>query len=283
MPQIDPKRTIGLILAIGLLTGGYVYFSEESPSGSSNGKQPVPVAPSGSSPLKASGKGPGEEKAAPINLAPAPAKTEASRPAVEAKIDLGSGLAELSGGKASLPDPFRGASAELIRLRKEAELLDASIKILDLKAKQAEAELKQKRAKTLAAMIEKDPKILLSLPQETKDGGFSLPSPVRIDSNPRPPSGDDVDIQQIMRSRTPTVRMVILGRDKRVTIDYQGNTFTLAVGDKFQDLEVVNVTPRGALFKIHGKQEFIPVAEKTGAKDEERPSAKPATNTGRPS
>ena len=164
---------------------------------------------------------------------------------------------------ADLPDPFQGFTGELVRLKKEAEILESKIKILELKAKEAEARLKEKRAQGLTAMIEKDPKILLNLPGDTSEaGGITLGGPSRFQAGlPQSSKGFDEDIKKIMRERTPTVKMVILGRDRRVTVEYQGDTFTLSVGDKVRDIEVLNVTPRGAIFRVNGRQEFIPVSE----------------------
>jgi hypothetical protein len=193
----------------------------------------------------------------------APLPTSAGQAGVEKPIRVPlSSLGAVTSGR-DLSDPFQGFSGELVRLKKEAEILESKIKILELKAKEAEARLKEKRAQGLTTMIEKDPKILLSLAGDTGEaGGLTLGQPSRLQAGLAQSSkGIDEDLKKIMRERTPTVKMVVLGRDKRVTVDYQGDTFTLSVGDKVRDIEVLNVTPRGAIFRVSGKQEFIPVSE----------------------
>lgn len=204
-----------------------------------------------------------------------PPETGATSPRAGAEKPIRVPLFSLgTAARRNLSDPFQGFTAELVRLRKEAEILESKIRILELKAKEAEARLKEKRAQGLSSMIEKDPKILLNLLGDTNNpGGIILDQSSRLQTSlPRSTTGRlDEDLKRIIRGRIPTVRMVILGRDKRVTVDYQGDTFTLSVGDRVRDIEVLNITPRGAIFRVNGKQEFVPLSENplTGEKREE--------------
>ncbi|MEE9569951.1 MAG: hypothetical protein V3W37_11240 [Candidatus Binatia bacterium] len=269
MGNIDLKRTLILASVVGLLVLGGMHFLGDSGSN---------IPPAGSPP-KAGGKGmalpppPTMQEAAPRTDNPPETRTTppgagADKPITVPFFSLG------TAARRNLSDPFQGFTAELVRLRKEAEILESKIRILELKAKEAEARLKEKRAQGLSSMIEKDPKILLNLLGDTNEpGGIILDQSSRLQTSlPQSTTGRlDEDLKRIIRGRIPTVRMVILGRDKRVTVDYQGDTFTLSVGDRVRDIEVVNITPRGAIFRVNGKQEFVPLSENplTGEKREE--------------
>ena len=293
MGKVDPKRLLIIVSVLGALIIGYYYFSpnEESPSPGALLKTQSTPQPQTATKLRdgaalpekqpklyppTAADKPAQSFESPNNqaIAKAPAPPDAQK---ELKPE-----ALLSARQAALPDPFKGTTAEVIKLRKEAEILEAKIKILDLKAKQAEAELKEKRARSLAAMIDKDPRVLFSLPADMKEGAIlptthlGPPDLGGIRGDPKEAKGD---LEEIIRGRYPTVRMVILGHDKRITVEYRGSTFTLSIGDKVQDLEVINVTQRGGLFRINGKQEFIPVTE--NAREEVKTGEKPATNTNR--
>jgi len=295
MGKVDPKRVLIIVSVLGALMIGYYYFSPNENARSPGAlvktqSTPQPQAPTATKPREGAALLEKQTKVEPPPAADKPAQpfespnnqaiAQASAPQ-DAQKELKAEAAPIT-RQAALPDPFKGTTAEVIRLRKEAEILDAKIKILDLKAKQAEAELKEKRARSLAAMIEKDPRVLFSLPPDTKEGAIlpatrlGPPDLGAIRGEGKEAKGD---LEEIIRGRYPTVRMVILGHDKRITVDYRGSTFTLSIGDKVQDLEVINVTPRGGLFRINGKQEFIPVTE--NAREEVKTSEKPAGNTNR--
>lgn len=293
MGKVDPKRVLIIVSVLGALMIGYYYFSpnEDSPSPGALLKTqatPQPQAPAATKLREGAALSEKQPKVDPPPAAGKPAQpfespnTQAIAQApAPAQKELKSEASTIT-RQAGLPDPFKGTTAEVIRLRKEAEILEAKIKILDLKAKQAEAELKEKRARSLAAMIEKDPRVLFSIPADMKEGAIlptthlGAPDLGAMRGDPKEAKGD---LDEIIRGRYPTVRMVILGHDKRITVDYRGSTFTLSIGDKVQDIEVINVTPRGGLFRINGKQEFIPVTENT--REEVKTGEKPATNTNR--
>ncbi len=285
MGNIDLKRALMLAMAAGLLVLGAVYFLSgpgsnippagglsAAPATAQAGKRmapPPPPATKGANPPPAA-----QRAEVGTNIPPETPSTPPAA-AVEKPIRVPlSTLGAVTSGR-DLSDPFQGFTAELVRLKKEAEILESKIKILELKAKEAEARLKEKRAQGLTAMIEKDPKILLNLPGDTGEGGgITLGQQSRLQAGlPQSSKGIDEDLKNIMRERTPTVKMVILGRDKRVTVDYQGDTFTLSVGDKVRDIEVLNVTPRGAIFKLNGKQEFIPVSESPLSREKKEETA----------
>ena len=269
MGNIDLKRTLILASVVGLLVLGGMHFLGDSGSN---------IPPAGSPPQEG-GKGmalpppPTMQGAAPRT--DNPPETGTTPPGAGTEKPIRVPLSSLgTAARRNLSDPFQGFTAELVRLRKEAEILESKIRILELKAKEAEARLKEKRAQGLSSMIEKDPKILLNLLRDTNNpGGIILDQSSRLQTSlPRSTTGRlDEDLKRIIRGRIPTVRMVILGRDKRVTVDYQGDTFTLSVGDRVRDIEVVNITPRGAIFRVNGKQEFVPLSENplTGEKREE--------------
>lgn len=295
MGKVDPKRVLIIISVLGALMIGYYYFSpnENVPTPAALLKTqsaPQPQAPAATKLREGAALPDKQPKVDPPPAAGKPAQPFES-PTTQAIVQapaLADAQKELKPEapsitrQAGLPDPFKGTTAEVIRLRKEAEILEAKIKILDLKAKQAEAELKEKRARSLAAMIEKDPRVLFSLPADMKEGAIlptthlGAPDLGAMRGDPKEAKGD---LEEIIRGRYPTVKMVILSHDKRITVDYRGSTFTLSIGDKVQDLEVINVTPRGGLFRINGKQEFIPVTE--NAREEVKTGEKPATNTTR--
>lgn len=293
MGKVDPKRLLIIVFVLGALMIGYYYFSpnEESPSPGALLKTQSTPQPQSATKLREGAALPEKQP----KLYPPPAADKPAQPmespnnqAIAKAPALSEAQKELkpetllSARQAALPDPFKGTTAEVIKLRKEAEILEAKIKILDLKAKQAEAELKEKRARSLAAMIDKDPRVLFSLPADMKEGAIlptthlGPPDLGAIRGDPKEAKGD---LEEIIRGRYPTVRMIILGHDKRITVEYRGSTFTLSIGDKVQDLEVINVTQRGGLFRINGKQEFIPVTENT--REEVKTGEKPATNTNR--
>lgn len=302
MGNVDLKRLAIMIAGLTFLAAGYMYFSSERTSP----KPPLAPPPATNvSPAPAPGTagqppGPqGSGQGSPVARSDAPPVAEPARepeteskppnPAPPVSVSGSAGGVSLSGSDTptpNLPDPFMGTTAELVKLKKEAEILESKIKILDLKAKQAEAELKEKRARALANMIEKNPRILLSLASDSQDpsGTGGLPSPQRLPQGLPGSDLDDVEegFKKLAQTRSPTVKMVMLGREKKVTVEFGGKTYTLTVGDKVQDMEVVNVTPRGAILKLSGKQEFIPVNEALSVQQEEDREKKSENRSGNP-
>lgn len=283
MGNVDIKRLSALIGGLSaLIFVGYYLFSAgpESPGELPGTKTLSPAGISGPAsrqpptPTREPGIGPAARTGTQTTSYTPPQASPTPRALPQSGPTAAPALKNLSGAKETepvdLPDPFSGVTAELVRLKREAALLEGKIKILDLKGKQAKAELEEKQTRTLAGLIEKNPDLLLrlSLSDKTKGEGGLLPSlnaPLPSSSlgppgaEPLKPSPETSFRRAI--SPTPVVRMVMLGKEKSVTIEIDNNTYTLSVGDKVQDIEVLNVTPRGALLKVAGKREFAPVNE----------------------